>query len=110
MSPRHRHRRRRGGAPARPTVLAALRVLPRLGAEIGFAVAGHPEGRCEVLPGDPGAIAFTARGQLRGLVLTPLGEDALRRLLGMPTASLRDPATDLAWELDRRLPGAHPPM
>jgi hypothetical protein len=88
--------------PNARSVLAALAALPKLAASIGLAVAAHPDGRVEVLPGEPTTVLFTARGQLRGLFLLPTSETEARRLLGLQDEPVSNAQAGLLWELDRR--------
>ena len=103
-----RSRRQRAHSRAAQAVLDAVEILPRLGAEIGFAVAGQADGKVEILPGSPAALAFISRGRLQGLVMAPMSEDALRRVIGL-SVTPRDRAADLLWELDRRDPTTNLP-
>jgi hypothetical protein len=83
--------------------------MPRITSEIGFQVAGRPGAKVEVLPGSPGLVVFSSRGRLQGLVMAPMSEDSLRRVLGLPVHPPRDRFTDEAWELNRRFPVGDPP-
>jgi hypothetical protein len=104
MSRRHRSRRRSPPSPA-TAILAVLRALPRLGAEIALVTAANPRARVELLPGVPCTVAFTVEGELRGLILAPGGEQQVRRALGLGRPQQIDPSTARLWELDRRDPG-----
>lgn len=83
-------------------VLAALAALPRLAADIGFAIAARPDAMVEVLPGSPTTVVFSAGGKLKGLMVVPCTEAETRSLLGLPAAAPRDRAADRIWEEGRQ--------
>jgi len=82
----------------------ALGFLPRLTAEIGFAMTGLDDVSVEVLPGTPTTVAFSAEGKLVSLMVLPLDEDHARKLLGNPPISTPDLAIDQLWEEQREVP------
>lgn len=87
--------------PATKKVLAALEALPKLAASIGLAVADHPAGNVELLPGEPATLAFTTGNVLKGLFYLPSSESEVRKAIGLPVAEIRDRYTDRLWEEDR---------
>lgn len=92
---------------ASATPSKALGVLPRLTAELGFAMAGR-DVTVEVLPGAPTTIVFSSGGKLLSLMVLPVTEDAARRTLGIPAISTCDLAAD-AWFEEARQQDLQPP-
>jgi hypothetical protein len=82
----------------------ALGFLPKLTAEIGFALVGREDVSVEILPGQPTTVAFSAGGQLLSLMVLPMGENQARHLLGLPLVRRPDVATDGLWEEEREVP------
>ena len=55
-------------------VLTALAALPRLAAELGMKVVAQPDGRVELLPGEPTTLVFHAHGQVQGVLSATVRE------------------------------------
>jgi len=91
-----------GPSASMRAVLAALAALPRLAADIGFAIAARPDAVVEVLPGSPTTVVFSAGGKLKGLMVVPGTEAETRSLLGLPATAPRDRAADRIWEEGRQ--------
>lgn len=83
-----------------PAQSKAIGVLPRLTAELGFAMAGR-DVVIEVLPGTPTTVVFSHGGKLLSLMVLPVSEDEARRTLGIPTISTCDLAADAWFEEER---------
>ena len=95
----------RGWAPTPGTrkVVSAVAALPKLAAELGLSATD-----IEILPGSPTTIAFTSNGKLSGMVVLPGDGEDVRRLLGFPEMTTRDPLTDQLWEEQRILDATTP--
>jgi hypothetical protein len=85
---------------ASPAPSKALGVLPRLTAELGFAMAGR-DVTVEVLPGTPTTVVFTSGGKLLSLMVLPVTEDAARHTLGIPAINTSDFVADTWFEEER---------
>jgi hypothetical protein len=83
-----------------PSTSKTLGVLPRLTAEIGFAMAGR-DVSVEILPGTPTTVVFSSGGKLLSLLVLPVSEDEARRTLGIPTIRTCDVAADAWFEEER---------
>jgi hypothetical protein len=82
--------------------MKALAGLPKLASQIGFALAAHPNAAIDVLPGPPTTVTFTVNGELKGLMVLPIGEDEVRQQLGLPTSVMGDVRADALFEEERQ--------
>ncbi len=82
----------------------ALGLLPKLTAEIGFAMAGRQNISVEILPGSPTTVAFSAGNKLLSLMVLPVTADQARQLLGISPVVTSDLVADQLWEEQRQVP------